>query len=65
MKFEKIVRFGMPFDKRHKDPKKNCGICALRIWFILKKGEKAVQVMLSTSLYLAATMKEYIKDEII
>ncbi|MCK5017257.1 MAG: hypothetical protein KAS32_09300 [Candidatus Peribacteraceae bacterium] len=62
MKFEKIVKFGMPFDKRHINPKKNYGIGAFRIWFILKKGEKAVQVMLSTNLYLASTMKEYIKD---
>ena len=62
MKFEKIVKFKMPFDKRDTDPKKNYGIGALIIWFILKKGQSAVQVMISTNSYLNSVIKEYEKD---
>lgn len=59
MKFEKIVKFSPPFDKRHKNPSKNYGIGALKIWFILKKGEKAVQVLLATNSYPASVIREY------
>ena len=59
MKFERIVKFNMPFDKRDEDPSKNYGISSLQIWFILKKGEKAVQVLISTNSYLASVQKEY------
>ena len=60
--FEKIVKFNMPFDKRSKDPKKNYGIGSFRIRFILKKGEKAVQVVISTQLYPAHIIREHIQD---
>jgi len=59
MKFEKIIKTSAPYDKRHKNPSKNYGIGSLSIWFILKKGEKAVQVLLSTNCYLNSTIKEY------
>lgn len=48
MKFERIINFEMPFDKRSK----NCGIGSMRIWFILKGKKGAVQVLFSTALYL-------------
>ena len=51
MKFERIVKFGMPFDKRSDIPRKNYGISAMRIIFILKGRHGAVQVIMSTSLY--------------
>lgn len=50
-KFERIVKFVMPFDKRNDDPKKNYGIGSMRIYFILKGKKGAVQVLLSTALY--------------
>ena len=59
MKFERIVKFRLPFDKRHPEPSKNYGISALQIWFVLKKGQKAVQVMISTNSYLNSVIKEY------
>ena len=59
MKFEKIVNFSVPFDKRHTEPSKNYGIGSMQIWFILKKGEKAVQVLISTNSYLHSTIQEY------
>ena len=59
MKFERIVQFDPPFDKRHPDPSKNYGIGSLRIWFILKKGQKAVQVLLGTNCYLNSVINEY------
>jgi len=59
MKFEKIIKTSAPYDKRNIEPSKNYGIGSLRIWFILKKGEKAVQVLLSTNCYLISTIKEY------
>lgn len=62
MKTEKIVKFNMPFDERSPDPNKNYGIGAMRIFFILKKGQKAVQIVLSTSLYLTKTIVEYQRD---
>jgi hypothetical protein len=59
MKFERILQTHPPYDKRNIDPKKDYGICALQLRFILKKGEKAVQVLLYTNSYLASTIKEY------
>jgi hypothetical protein len=59
MKFEKIIHTQPPFDKRSSEPSKNYGIGSLQIWFVLKKGEKAVQVLISTNSYLQSTIKEY------
>jgi hypothetical protein len=59
MKFERIIKTRPPFDKRNKDPSKDYGIGSLNLWFILKKGEKAVQVLLSTNSYLNSTIREY------
>ena len=62
MKFERIVKFAMPFDERTDNPNTNYGIGAMRIWFILKGTKGAVQVMISTSFYLPSTINEYMKD---
>jgi hypothetical protein len=59
MKFEKIINIKPPYDKRSSEPGKNYGIGSMQIWFILKKGEKAVQVSISTNSYLQSTIKEY------
>lgn len=58
-KFKKIVKFAMPFDKRHSDPDKNYGIAAMRIYFILMKDQRAVQVIISTNCYLQSVVKEH------
>jgi len=64
LKFERIVSFGLPYDKRHKDPNKNYGISSMRIHFILKYKNRATQVLLSTPCYLHSTTKEYLKKGI-
>ena len=61
MKYEKIVKFAPAFDKRHKDPNKNYGIGSMRVWFILKGKEGAVQAMFSLPIYLPQTITEYKK----
>lgn len=58
-KFEKIVKFSPAFDKRSDEPKKNYGIGAMSIWFVLKGAKGAVQVMFGTDWYLPETIKEY------
>ena len=58
-KFEKIVKFGMPFDRRSDIPSKNYGIGSMQIWFILKGKKGAVQVMIGTQCYLNETIREY------
>ena len=58
-KFERIVNFRRPFDKRHEDPNKSYGIGSMSIWFILKGEKGAVQVMINTPLYLPKTVDEY------
>jgi len=67
MKKEKLIRevnFGMPYDKRHINPKKNYGISSMRIWFILKGSRGAVQVLIGTKLYLTSVVKEYQRKNI-
>lgn len=61
-KFERIVRFEMPFDKRSNIPGKDYGIGAMRIWFILKGSKGAVQVLIGTQFFLPATVNEYNRD---
>lgn len=58
-KFERIVKFSPAFDKRTDNPETNCGIGSCRISFILKKGKKAVQFVISTDWYLPSTVLEY------
>jgi len=58
-KFEKIVEFSPAFDKRHKNPKKNYGIGAVRIRFVLKGKKGAVQFLMGTNWFLPETVKEY------
>lgn len=64
-KFERIVEFSPAFDKRHEDHKKNYGIGAVNIRFVLRKGKKAVQFLMGTNWYLQKTIKEYIKEKYI
>ena len=61
-KFERIVKFGMPFDKRTSNPNTNYGIGSMGIWFILKGKKGAVQVFIATNHYLSETILEYQKD---
>jgi len=56
---EKIVKISPAFDKRSNNPKKDYGISACHIWFILKGKMGAVQVMLGTDWYLPETIAEY------
>ncbi len=58
-KFERIVEFAPAYDKRHGDSNKNYGIASVRIWFVLKKGKKAVQFMFGTKWFLPETVDEY------
>ena len=60
-KFEKIVEFEPAYDKRHPNPKKNYGIGSIRIRFVLKKGNKAVQFLFGTKWYLPETIEEYLR----
>ena len=60
-KKKKIVRIKPPFDKRNKNPKKNYGIGAMQIWFILKGRRGAVQILLSTNYYPISVIDEYTK----
>ena len=57
--FEHIVRFSPAYDKRDEDPKKNYGIASMRIWFILKGKNGAVQILLGTDWFLPETIAEY------
>ncbi len=52
IKFEKIHRVRLPFDMRSKDPKKDCGIHGLDVWFILSGPKGATQFMFSVNAYL-------------
>lgn len=56
--FEKIVRVSGAFDKRDTDPKKNYGISACRIWFILKGPLGAVQFVIGTNWHLPDVQRE-------
>ena len=58
-KFERMTKFLMPFDKRHENPTKDFGISSMRIRFILKKKQQAVQIVISTNCYLQSVVKEY------
>ena len=59
MGFKRIMRTRPPFDKRSDDPNKNYGVGGLRLWFILKGKQGAVQIMLGTKLYPAKVMREW------
>ena len=63
MTFERIVKFGMPFDKRTNNPDTNYGISSMRIWFILKGSKGAVQVCINTRFYLPKTINEYLNSD--
>lgn len=62
-KFERIVQTRPPFDRRHTDPKKNYGVGAMDIWFILKGKKGATQFMMSTGSFLPNVIKEWIVKE--
>jgi len=61
-KFERIVRFRMPFDKRTDNPQTNYGICSFGIVFILKGKKGAVQVFMNTEFFLPKTINEYLNS---
>ncbi len=50
--FKRIIRFSMPFDKRHPDPNKSYGIHGMDNIYILEKDKKAVQFMICLPVYL-------------
>ena len=62
-KFERIVKFSPPFDKRSKVPGKNYGMGSMKIWFILKGKKGAVQILLSTALYTQNIVLEYAQKQ--
>lgn len=57
-KFKKEVIFHPGFDKRNSDPKKNYGIGAVQIRFVLSGEKGAVQFLLFTDWYPANIQKE-------
>ena len=57
-RLERIVWVSSGFDKRHTDPKKNYGIGACRITFVLKGAEGAVQFMIGTDWYPPVVQRE-------
>lgn len=61
MKFEKITKVRLPFDRRDPEPKKNYGIGGLQIWFILKGPKGAVQFMAGFGIYLPHLYPEYLQ----
>ena len=56
--FTRIIRFSMPFDKRHSDPSKNYGIHGMDNIYILVKDKKAVQFMICLPVYLDHVVEE-------
>lgn len=56
--FEKIVTVSPAYSKRDPDPKKDYGIGACRIVFVLKGPNGAVQFMIGTDWYLPQTQRE-------
>ncbi len=61
-KFERIIKFSLPYDKRTEDPNTSYGIGAMRIWFILKGKKGAVQIVMGTEFYLPRTVHEYLNS---
>lgn len=59
MKFEKITKVRLPFDRRHTDDQKNYGIGGLDVWFILKGPRGAVQFAVNFPQYLPHIDREY------
>ena len=55
---ERIVEFIPAYDKRHTDPAKNYGIGGVKIRFLLKGPEGAVQFLMGTGWYLPHVAKE-------
>ena len=58
MAFEKIVECTPAWDKRHKDPRKNCGIHGVNLRMILKGDKGAVQFVLCTNWQLPHVTEE-------
>lgn len=56
--FKRIIRFSMPFDKRHPNPKKNYGIHGMDNYYILVKDNKAVQFVIYLPVYLDHVAEE-------
>lgn len=58
-KFEKTIEFSPAYDRRDPDPKKDYGVGAVDIRFILKGKRGAVQFLLGTGWFLPETNEEY------
>lgn len=58
IKFERITKVRLPFDRRDPDPKKNYGIHGLDVWFILKGPKGAVQYAATFRCYLNQTLED-------
>ena len=57
--FEKIIQFMPAFDKRSPDPKRNYGVGAMKILFILKGELGATQFVFSTGCLLKHVQDEF------
>ena len=58
-KLEKVIEFTPAYDKRHTNPKKNYGIGAVMIVFVLKGKKGAVSATFGTDWFMESTIKEY------
>lgn len=56
--FERIVRVSPAWDKRDPDPKKDYGVGACKITFVLKGAKGAVQFVIGTDWYLPHTQRK-------
>ena len=55
---EQLIEFQPGFDKRHKDPNKNYGICGMTIRFVLKGESGATAFLIYTNWYPPKTQEE-------
>lgn len=58
-KLKKEIKITPAYDKRHSEPLKNHGICACRVFFVVKGKEGAITFNFYTNWYLPETEKEY------
>ena len=61
MKLKRKLVISEAYDKRHKDPSKNYGISACRIFFSVTGKDGAISVNFGTNWYLKSTVDEYKK----
>ena len=56
---EKMILFEPGYDKRSDDPKKNYGISAMKIRFVLRGTLGAMQFLIGTGWYIPSVAKEF------